>query len=1044
LSFYTFPILSFLSAQQLVVFPSVAEEDFNLVRTGELPADFPSNQTPSPLLYAGVEVESENNKILRIYDLDISNNITLTKNLTRQDGIITVEFDFTAYTLGNSIGFYLLNNDGGLVSEVCLFANDSNGFSAFNGGSILTPSPQVPIILEQTYHVELIVDIPQQEFNVYINGTPLQQGGHHIDFQFRNGTEDAIDTLQIMTQGTTTQHSVTIDKLSIWNENDAGHYFSIMSESNGITYYTPFFFFADTAWSLFYNLTNTETETYLENRSKKGFTVVQFALVGGEFDNTDAYGNDIWLDTSPLIPNDDYFDRVADLVDYANSLGLWVMLLPTWGDNVTVSQEINLSNAYDYSDYLGTKFAGKDVIWSLGGDQNPTGYFDVWDDLWAGLQNGGSGEQLITYHPRGGQSSASWYHTEDWLAFNMNQSGHRRYSNPATISIPNPKETLISDNWTRIPNKPILDDESGYEQIVEGLDQNDMNDRITAHDVRVAAYCTVFSGAAGYGYGSNGVFQATQTPYSGTWAPDLDWEDALERPASIHLGYLRDLLLDGRPFYSRIPDQNMIVSGLGEDYHTIWVTRDVKGSYALAYIAEGQSISLDLTPLAGFYAKAYWLNPRTGAPTAIGSVACSPSVNFTPPSSGLDNDWILVLDIPGLSWDGPSALFNDNFLDATIGQFPSGWSGSAGNGTTTVIEVIADPTDSGSVNVLSMFDAADGFSTQATHTFPAQTEPLVIEFEFYGVDDGALVNSRKAYFYIQDLGICLYAGPSNFSYHNGDGIVQLDTAFSNNHWYNFRVEVDITDNTFNLNIDDDRYEDLPFRQQINSISKISLISPSDNQGNQVLNCYWSNVRVSYWNAPFSLARESFNDTTSGSLPDGWLGSTTSGTATLGVVDDPTGTDDRQSVLRLYDATDSYTIQGIQTFPAQTDACVVEVDYYGGVEGSMINERSTYLYVGGTSVCLYLGPTSLSYHNGSSIVSLGIACANETWHHLRLEIDIQSDTFVLEFNEQRFEGLPFRNSASSIDRISLISPSNNGGNQVVLNYWDNLRVLPASW
>jgi hypothetical protein len=37
----------------------------------------------------------------------------------------------------------------------------------------------------------------------------------------------------------------------------------------------PFFYLADTAWSLFHRLTREEADLYLRNRAAKGFTVIQ-------------------------------------------------------------------------------------------------------------------------------------------------------------------------------------------------------------------------------------------------------------------------------------------------------------------------------------------------------------------------------------------------------------------------------------------------------------------------------------------------------------------------------------------------------------------------------------------------------------------------------------------------------------------------------------------------------------------------------------------------------------------------------------------------
>ena len=42
---------------------------------------------------------------------------------------------------------------------------------------------------------------------------------------------------------------------------------------------TPFFYLGDTAWELFHRLNREEADRYLENRAKKGFTVIQAVAI---------------------------------------------------------------------------------------------------------------------------------------------------------------------------------------------------------------------------------------------------------------------------------------------------------------------------------------------------------------------------------------------------------------------------------------------------------------------------------------------------------------------------------------------------------------------------------------------------------------------------------------------------------------------------------------------------------------------------------------------------------------------------------------------
>ena len=49
----------------------------------------------------------------------------------------------------------------------------------------------------------------------------------------------------------------------------------------------PFFWLADTGWSMLMRLDREETDEYLEDRAAKGFTVIQAVVMGGPADRLD-------------------------------------------------------------------------------------------------------------------------------------------------------------------------------------------------------------------------------------------------------------------------------------------------------------------------------------------------------------------------------------------------------------------------------------------------------------------------------------------------------------------------------------------------------------------------------------------------------------------------------------------------------------------------------------------------------------------------------------------------------------------------------------
>lgn len=427
----------------------------------------------------------------------------------------------------------------------------------------------------------------------------------------------------------------------------------------------PFFYLGDTAWELFHRLDREQAVRYLETRARQGFNVVQ-AVALAELDGVtdpNAYGDMPLLQKDPSKPaitpgvnaknaaEYDYWDHVDFVVDEANKRGIYVGFLPTWGrwaGKVGRTDEALLTaeNAGAYGEFLGKRYGKKGVIWILGGDRVVTDYYPTWRALAKGIAIGVSGKEdysklLMTFHPRGGQTSSTDFHNDEWLDFNMHQTGHGLSENVKPWA-------RIAKDYEREPTKPVMDGEPLYEDHPIAFRAAQYGYSLDAH-VRQRAYWAVFSGAFGHTYGNHSVWQMYAPARRPVNGPILTWTEALERPGAMQMKYLK-ALIESRPMLSRVPDTSIVVDPL-DNADRIVATRG--DGYLFVYSAQGRKFSLQMGKISGTRLKGYWFNPRSGSALAIDAVENSGTKEFSPPAQGFSADWVLALDDEAKAYGPP-------------------------------------------------------------------------------------------------------------------------------------------------------------------------------------------------------------------------------------------------------------------------------------------------------------------------------------------------------------------------------------------------------
>jgi predicted esterase len=421
---------------------------------------------------------------------------------------------------------------------------------------------------------------------------------------------------------------------------------------------SPFFYLADTAWSLFNKTTRAEADFYLQTRADQEFTVTQAVLFNQGVARGNAAGAPIFINNNPATPNPEYFEHVDYVLEEARGHGMYVAMLPTWGDAVAATdgrRVFNTANAYAYGQWLGNRYRNQpNILWVLGGDWAATdpAVKATWRAMAEGLRAGDGGAHLITFHPPGANKSSTDYFTnsaESWLAFNTVQSGHGRDS---------ANYTAVNEDWGK--GLPVIDAEPNYENIPNNLQLG--QPQLDDYDVRKKTYWALFAGAFGAAYGNIEVYQF----YNGNADWLNHWTEAMQYPGANQMKFAKRLM-QSRPYLGRVPDQGMIVGANPGGTNHVQATRASNGSYAFVYAAGGLDVTVDLSRISGQTAKAYWYNPRNGSSEVIGDFATEGQQTFSPPTSGYGNDWVLVLDDASRGYPEPGKV--------ALGTDPTGSTG---------------------------------------------------------------------------------------------------------------------------------------------------------------------------------------------------------------------------------------------------------------------------------------------------------------------------------------------------------------------------------
>ncbi|HIJ72852.1 MAG TPA: DUF4038 domain-containing protein [Candidatus Hydrogenedentes bacterium] len=414
---------------------------------------------------------------------------------------------------------------------------------------------------------------------------------------------------------------------------------------------TPFFWLGDTWWmGLCKRLSWPEDFKRLAaDRASKGFTVIQ--IVAGlypdmpPFDPRSANEAGLpWQENYGRI-NPAYFDMADLRIQWLVRSGLVPCIVGAWGYHLPF---LGVQKMKQHWRYLIARWGAYPVVWCLAGEGAMPYYLSEnrledartqvagWTEIGRYVRETDPYHRLTTIHPT--QVGRDQLEDDTVLDLDMLQTGHGGYG-----SVPNTVVQIVSER-PREPLMPVIVGEVNYEGILHGTGPETQ---------RLTFWAATLSGAAGFTYGANGLWQVNTreaaygpSPHGGNWG-DTPWEEAYQLPGSMHLSLAKCLLQRyDWPLFE--PHQDWVVPCGGPENVNAPFAAGIPRQVRIIYLYEPpfpwsaeppcvSNIEQDVR-----YSAFFW-NPRNGQEHDLGAVQVDTRGSWQIPILPTLTDWVLVM-----------------------------------------------------------------------------------------------------------------------------------------------------------------------------------------------------------------------------------------------------------------------------------------------------------------------------------------------------------------------------------------------------------------
>jgi hypothetical protein len=416
---------------------------------------------------------------------------------------------------------------------------------------------------------------------------------------------------------------------------------------------TPFFWLGDTWWLALGGRLGwpEDFQRLIADRRQKGFSVAH--MVAGLYPDMPVddprngnLGGPSWEAGFARI-NPGFYDQADLKLQYLVEQGIVPLIVGCWGYYLPV---MGMEKMKRHWRHLVARWGAYPLVWCLAGEVSMPYYLtndrvgDVrlqregWSELGHYVRSIDPYHRPLTAHTCAFSASERELSDAGCLDFNFPQTAHGNMQ--AALDAARHIRGVCEQTALR----PVVNSETCYEGIL-GTAWQDVQ--------RFCFWSSILSGAVGYSYGANGIWQINRqgdpygpSPHGMTWG-NLPWDEAMRLPGSAQLGLGAGLLRE-LPFERLRPHPEWVEPHAGEANWFQPYCAGIPGELALVYFPFPLAPWVQPKPrllglAAGVEYRAFYFDPASGERQDLGSARAGADGAWEIPAPTLGADMVLVV-----------------------------------------------------------------------------------------------------------------------------------------------------------------------------------------------------------------------------------------------------------------------------------------------------------------------------------------------------------------------------------------------------------------